>query len=142
MVMAHHPVPELLAPAGSLEAVRAAVANGADAVYLGTSRFNARDEGAQLSLAELGEACRIAHARGRRIYLTLNVLIKPSELIDALLLLGEAVDLGIDAVIVQDLGLVRLIQRLYPDLEIHGSTQMTVHDESGASVMREIGIAR
>ena len=140
--MAHHSVPELLAPAGSLEAVRAAVANGADAVYLGASKFNARDEGAQLSLEELGEACRIAHGRGRRIYMTLNVLIKPGELVDALDFLGQAVDLGIDAAIVQDVGLVRLIQRIYPELEIHGSTQMTVHDESGAAVMRELGVER
>jgi U32 family peptidase len=135
-------VPELLAPAGSLDAVRAAVANGADAVYLGASGFNARDEGAQLTMAELGEACRLAHERGKRIYLTLNILTKPGELVEALTLLGEAVDLGIDAVIVQDLGLVRLIQRLFPALEIHGSTQMTVHDESGAAVLKEIGVAR
>jgi U32 family peptidase len=135
-------IPELLAPAGSLDAVRAAVANGADAVYMGASRFNARDEGAQLTLEELGEACRIAHERGRRIYLTLNILIKPAELVDALMFLGETIDLGIDAVIVQDIGLVRLIQRVYPTLEIHGSTQMTVHDESGAAVMQQLGVAR
>jgi putative protease len=137
-----HPIPELLAPAGSLEAVRAAVANGADAVYLGASRFNARDEGAQLTMEELGEACRIAHERGRRIYLTLNVLIKPAELADALMFLGDAVDLGIDAVIVQDVGLIRLIQQVYPDLEIHGSTQMTVHDAAGAAVMEQLGVKR
>src|ERR1700710_1079011 len=142
MLMAHRSIPELLAPAGSLEAVRAAVANGADAVYMGASRFNARDEGAQLTLAELGEACRIAHERGKRIYLTLNILIKPAELADALVFLGDAVDLGIDAVIVQDIGLVRLIQRVYPDLEIHGSTQMTVHDASGAAFIQELGVAR
>jgi putative protease len=135
-------IPELLAPAGSLDAVRAAVANGADAVYMGASGFNARDEGAQLTMAELGEACRLAHERGKRIYLTLNILTKPGELVDALMLLGEAVDLGIDAVIVQDLGLVRLIQRLFPALEIHGSTQITVHDQSGAAVLQEIGVAR
>jgi U32 family peptidase len=140
--MAHRSIPELLAPAGSLDAVRAAVANGADAVYMGTSGFNARDEGAHLSLDELGEACRIAHARGRRIYLTLNVLIKPGELVDALMLLGEAVDRGIDAVIVQDVGLIRLIEKLHPDLEIHGSTQLTVHDQSGAAVIRDIGVDR
>ncbi|HVX40533.1 MAG TPA: DUF3656 domain-containing protein [Gemmatimonadaceae bacterium] len=140
--MAHRSIPELLAPAGSLDAVRAAVANGADAVYLGASKFNARDEGAQLSLEELGEACRIAHERGKRIYLTLNILIKPHELVDALVFLGDAVDLGIDAVIVQDIGLVRLIEQLYPELEIHGSTQMTVHDAAGAAVMRELGVAR
>jgi putative protease len=140
--MASRHIPELLAPAGSLDAVRAAVANGADAVYLGAARFNARDEGAQLSLDELAEACRIAHERQRRIYLTLNVLIKPAELVDALAFLGEAVDRGIDAVIVQDLGLIRLIQAIYPELEIHGSTQTTVHDESGARVMLELGVDR
>ncbi len=137
-----HSIPELLAPAGSLDAVRAAVANGADAVYMGASRFNARDEGAQLTLEEVGEACRIAHERGRRIYLTLNILIKPAELADALMFLGEAVDVGIDAAIVQDIGLIRLIGELYPDLEIHGSTQMTVHDESGAAVMEALGVER
>jgi len=135
-------IPELLAPAGSLDAVRAALANGADAVYLGAERFNARDEGAQLSLDEVAEACRLAHERGRRIYLTLNILTKPAELADALMFLGEAIDRGVDAAIVQDVGLVRLIQRVYPGFEIHGSTQMTVHDESGARVMAELGIER
>jgi putative protease len=135
-------IPELLAPAGSLDAVRAALANGADAVYLGAERFNARDEGAQLSLDEVGEACRLAHERGRRIYLTLNILLKPAELADALMFLGEAIDRGVDAAIVQDIGLVRLIQRTYPGFEIHGSTQMTVHDASGARVMAELGIER
>ena len=135
-------VPELLAPAGSLEAVRAAVANGADAVYLGAERFNARDEGAQLSLDEVEEACRIAHERGRRIYLTFNILFKPAELRDSLRFLGDAIDRGIDAAIVQDIGIVRLIQRVYPELEIHGSTQMTVHDASGAAVMQRLGIER
>jgi putative protease len=135
-------IPELLAPAGSLDAVRAALANGADAVYLGAERFNARDEGAQLTLQEVGEACRLAHERGRRIYLTFNILLKPAELADALLFLGEAIDLGIDAAIVQDIGVVRLIQRIYPGFEIHGSTQMTVHDEIGARVMQELGIER
>jgi U32 family peptidase len=135
-------IPELLAPAGSLDAVRAAVANGADAVYLGAERFNARDEGAQLTLEEVAEACRLAHGRGARIYLTLNTLLKPSELVDALLLLGEAIDRGVDAAIVQDVGLVRLVQRVYPGFELHGSTQMTVHDASGARVMRALGIPR
>jgi U32 family peptidase len=140
--MSTRPVPELLSPAGSLDAVRAAVANGADAVYLGAQRFNARDEGAQLSLDELGEACRIAHSRGRRIYLTLNILVKPGEIAEALAFLGEAIDRGIDAVIVQDLGLVALIRDVYPDLEIHGSTQMTVHDVSGARVLDRLGVKR
>ncbi|MEO7964516.1 MAG: peptidase U32 family protein, partial [Gemmatimonadaceae bacterium] len=140
--MPTHPIPELLAPAGSVDAVRAAVANGADAVYLGAERFNARDEGAQLTLEELGEACAIAHAHGARVYLTLNILLKPTELESALEHLGEAIDRGVDAAIVQDIGLVRLIQRVYPGFEIHGSTQMTVHDASGARVMRDLGVER
>src|SRR6187200_2958667 len=135
-------VPELLAPAGSLDAVRAAVANGADAVYLGAERFNARDEGAQLTLDELERACALAASRGVRIYLTLNTLVKPHELADALALLGEAIDRGISAAIVQDVGLIRLINAVYPGFEIHGSTQLTVHDPSGAAVMRELGVDR
>ena len=140
--MQRQQIPELLSPAGSLDAVRAAVANGADAVYLGAARFNARDEGAQLSLEELEQACRIAHERGVRVYLTLNVLIKPAEMAEALEYLGECIDRGVDAAIVQDIGLVRMIQRVYPGFEIHGSTQMTVHDASGAAVMRELGVER
>ena len=135
-------IPELLAPAGSLDALRAAVANGANAVYLGAEKFNARDEGAQLSLAELGIACATAHARGVRIYLTLNTLVKASELEEALGHLGACIDAGIDAAIVQDIGLVRLIQRVYPGFEIHGSTQMTVHDVDGARLLRDIGVNR
>src|ERR671932_780541 len=135
-------VPELLSPAGSLDAARAAIANGADAVYLGAQRFNARDEGAQLTLEEVEEACRLAHSRGKRVYLTLNTLVKPAELADALTLLGDAIDRGVDAAIVQDVGLVRLIQRVFPGFEVHGSTQMTVHDASGAAVLRELGVRR
>jgi putative protease len=136
------PRPELLAPAGTLDAVRAAVANGANAVYLGVEKFNARDEGAQLTLDDLSQACLIAHGRGVRVYLTLNILVKPQELHDALMHLGECIDRGIDAAIVQDVGLVRLIQQVYPGFEIHGSTQMTVHDASGAAVMQRLGIER
>jgi putative protease len=136
------PVPELLAPAGSLDAVRAALANGADAVYLGAERFNARDDGAQLTLDDLEQACRLAHGRGVRIYLTFNILFKPAELREALRHLGACIDRGIDAAIVQDLGAVRLIRRVYPNLEIHGSTQMTVHDPAGARILRDLGVNR
>ena len=137
-----HRAPELLAPAGSLDAVRAAVANGADAVYLGAERFNARDEGAQLTLDELERACALAASHGARIYLTLNTLVKPDELADALSLLGQAIDRGISAAIVQDIGLIRLIHAVYPGFEVHASTQTTVHDASGAAVMRELGVER
>src|SRR5438874_8151580 len=136
------PIPELLAPAGSLDAVRAALGNGADAIYLGVDKFNARDEGAQLTLEALEQSCRLAHAYGARIYLTVNFLVKPAELSDALHHLGECIDRGIDAAIVQDLGAVRLINKIYPGLEIHGSTQMTVHDERGARVLRDLGCDR
>ena len=135
-------IPELLAPAGSLDAVRAAVANGANAVYLGVEKFNARDEGAQLSLAELQTACALAHGHGARVYLTLNILLKPMELEDALAHLGACIDAGIDAAIVQDIGFVRLVQRVFPDFELHGSTQMTVHDVSGAKVLEQLGVDR
>ena len=135
-------VPELLAPAGSIDAVRAAVANGANAVYLGASQFNARDEGAQLSLEELAQACSIAHAGGARVYLTFNVLIKTGEMEQALRYLGECVDCGIDAAIVQDVGAVRMIREVYPNLEVHGSTQMTVHDGTGAQLMQRLGVER
>ena len=138
----HRSVPELLAPAGSLDAVRAAVANGADAVYLGVEKFNARDDDAQLSFEDLEQATRLAHARGVRVYLTLNVLLKPAELRDALLHVGECIDYGIDAVLVQDLGAIRLIQQVYPRLEIHGSTQLTVHDAAGARLLQQMGVAR
>lgn len=134
--------PELLSPAGSLDAVRAAVANGANAVYLGVEKFNARDEGAQLTVTELRQACAIAHGGGARVYLTLNILIKPHEMEDALTHLGACIDCGIDAAIVQDVGLIRLIQQVYRGFEIHGSTQMTVHDASGAAVMKELGVDR
>lgn len=135
-------VPELLAPAGSLDAVRAAVANGADAVYLGVEKFNARDDGAQLSFEDLAQACALCHARGVRVYLTFNILLKPAELREALLHLGECIDRGIDAALVQDLGAIRLIQRAYPQLEIHGSTQLTVHDAAGARLLQRMGVSR
>lgn len=134
--------PELLAPAGSLDAVRAAFANGADAVYLGVGRFNARDEAAQISLDDLRRACRIAHGRSGRVYLTLNTLVKTEELPDALELLGDCVDAGIDAVLVQDLGMIRLIRQLYPALSVHGSTQLSVHDAAAARMVREMGADR
>lgn len=133
---------DLLAPAGSLDAVRAAIANGANAVYLGVEKFNARDEGAQFTFEELEQACAMARARGVRVYLTLNILLKPSELEAALLHLGDAIDRGISAAIVQDIGLIRLIQAVYPGFEIHGSTQMTVHDASGARLARDLGVER
>ncbi len=135
-------VPELLSPAGSLDAARAALANGANALYLGAERFNARDDGAQFTMEELEQACRMAHARGARVYLTFHILFKPAELRDALLHLGECIDRGVDAAIVQDIGAIGLIRKAYPGFEIHGSTQMTVHDPAGARVLERLGVER
>src|SRR5688500_20291421 len=84
----------------------------------------------------------MARSRGVRVYLTLNVLLKQDELEDALELLGDAIDRGVSAVIAQDLGFIRLVQRVYPGFEIHGSTQMTVQDVSGATLARDLGIER
>src|SRR5258705_10446468 len=108
------PVPELLAPAGSLDAVRAALGNGADAIYLGVDKFNARDEGAQLTLDDLEQACRLAHAHGggARIYLTFNIPFKPAELNDALQHLGRGIARGFDTATVQALAARRLINNL------------------------------
>ena len=92
--------------------------------------------------SELRRACRIAHGRGGRVYLTLNTLVKTHELPDALAMLGECVDAGIDAVLVQDIGMVRLVRAAYPDLAVHGSTQMSVHDASAARVVRDLGAER
>src|SRR5213592_2983511 len=121
------PVPELLAPAGSLDAVRAALGNGADAIYLGVDRFNARDEGAQLTLDDLEQSCRLAHAHGARIYLTFNILFKPAELHDER---GARVlrDLGCDRVVLareNTLDDIRTIRRAVPELVlesfVHGA---------------------
>src|SRR5213075_1311917 len=117
-------VPELLAPAGSLDAVRAALGNGADAVYLGVDKFNARDEGAQLTLDDLEQSCRLAHAYGARIYLTFNILFKPAELHDALQHLGECSD---RVVLARENTLddIRTIRRAVPELVlesfVHGA---------------------
>src|SRR6478672_7950699 len=103
--------PELLAPAGDWEAMRAAVANGADAVYFGLSQFNARARAANFTPDELPEVMRFLHARGVRGFVALNTLIFADELPAAVELVKRIADAGVDAVIVQDLGLVRLIRR-------------------------------
>ena len=116
--------------------MRAAVANGADAVYLGAEKFNARDEGAQL-LRRARRRLPDAHGRGSRIYLTLNTLVKPAELHEALSFLGQAIDRGIDAAIVQDVGLVRLHSAGLPRIR---DSRLDADDRArrfrGAAVMR------
>src|SRR3954469_2921770 len=117
---------ELLAPAGGWDCLRAAVANGADAIYFGLPRFNARLRADNFSEAELPDVVNFCHRHGVKAYVVFNTLVFTGELDDAteyLRLLNQA---GVDALIVQDVGLVRLARELAPNLPIHASTQMTV----------------
>lgn len=133
---------ELLAPAGSMEAFVAAVENGADAVYLGGQDYSARKHANNFSLDELKEACDYGHLRGVKIYLTLNTVLLEKELKPALLFLEKAVSAGIDAVILQDMGLLSLIRNYFPELPVHGSTQMSIHNSRGVLQLAEWGIKR
>ena len=134
--------PELLAPAGDLEAMRAAVANGADAVYFGLSDFNARHRATNFTLDELPATMQYLHENGVRGYVAFNTLIFSDELPLAVDYLAGIVRAGADAVIVQDLGLVRLIQRLAPGFPVHGSTQMTLTEPRGIEFVKALGAER
>lgn len=133
---------ELLAPAGSLACMEAAVKAGADAVYMGGPRFGARAYAENPETDELVWALDYLHLRGKKLYLTVNTLLKPGELpglYDYLLPFYEA---GVDAVLVQDLGVLRQIRRDFPDLPVHASTQMTVMDADGALALKQLGLTR
>jgi len=117
---------ELLAPAGDWDCMRAAVANGADAVFFGVEKFNARARANNFRSEELPEIMAFLHTYGVKGFLTFNILVFEDELRDAQALIEMCIDAGVDAVIVQDLGLVKLIRELSPDFPIHGSTQMTI----------------
>lgn len=134
--------PEILAPAGGWEALVAAVESGADAVYLGGKAFNARASAANFDEETLRKALDYAHLRGVRIYVTVNILLADRELPEALDYLRFLYEAGVDAVIIQDLGVGRLIRRLFPDWEVHGSTQMTIHSVQGAAALEEWGFDR
>jgi putative protease len=136
------PAPELLAPAGDWDCLRAAVANGADAVYFGLSNFNARHRATNFSLAELPDVMAFLHQRNVLGYVALNTLIFSDELEEAAAFIRAIVAAGADAVIVQDLGLARLIRRLAPGLPIHGSTQMTLTEPRGIEFVRRLGVER
>lgn len=133
---------ELLAPAGNMECLHAAVKAGADAVYLGAGHFNARRGADNFSLENLAEACDYAHLRGVKIYLTLNTVVLPSELPDALELARQAYRCGVDAFIVQDIGISIELSRIMPDVEVHVSTQMNIHDEDGLRAAAALGVTR
>ena len=117
---------ELLAPAGSPEAVTAAVQAGADAVYLGYGDFNARRNAKNFSLEELAAAVSYCHVRGAKVFLTLNTLVSDRELPAAARTAAEAAEAGVDAVLIQDLGVLRMLRQVAPRLAVHGSTQLTV----------------
>ncbi|MCM1529405.1 MAG: U32 family peptidase [Alistipes sp.] len=134
--------PEILAPAGSMEALTAALRTGADAVYLGGKKYSARNSAANFGDEELKEAAFLCHSHGAKLYLAVNTLISDGELTDLAEYIIKAAAAGVDAFIVQDLGASRLIRELVPDACIHGSTQMSVHTASGAELLREMGFSR
>jgi len=134
--------PELLAPAGDWDCARAAVANGADAIFFGLATFNARMRAGNFTEEDLPDLMRFLHEHGRRGYLTLNVLIFQDELLEAERLVRFAADAGVDALLVQDLGLVRLARAVAPGLAVHASTQMTITSPEGVHFARAIGVER
>ena len=133
---------ELLAPAGSPEAVRAAVTGGADAIYLGYGDFNARRNAKNFSRDELGAAISYCHLHGVKVYLTLNTLLTDRELPVAAEIAAEASRLGADAVLVQDMGVARMLRQAAPDLPVHASTQLTVHNLDGVKKCADLGMTR
>ena len=133
---------ELLSPAGSPEAVRAAVQSGADAVYLGYGNFNARRNAVNFDEAALQEAVQYCHLRGVKVYLTLNTLLNDRELTQAAKLVDQVSQMGVDALLVQDLGVARMCRQVAPDLPLHASTQMTIHSLDGAKAAADLGMTR
>ena len=134
--------PELLAPAGGWECLKAAVANGADAVYFGLPRFNARLRADNFTEQELPDVIDFIHRHGVKAYVTLNTLVFTAELDDAARYLRLLNRSNVDALIVQDIGLVRLARLIVPDLPIHASTQMTLSSPQGVELARDLGICR
>ena len=133
---------EILSPAGSPEAVRAAVYAGADAVYLGYGPFNARRNARNFDAAELQEAITLCHLYGVKVYLTLNTLASDREVAQAAQVAVEASGLGVDAILVQDMGLLQVVRQVAPDVHLHASTQMTIHNLDGVKKCADLGLTR
>jgi putative protease len=131
--------PELLAPAGDWECAKAAVENGADAIYFGLDRFNARMRAHNFTEADLPKLMEFLHRRGVRGYVTFNTLVFANEMADAAQYLRSIIAAGVDAAIVQDIGVARLIRKLSPDFPIHASTQMTITSAAGVEFAKELG---
>jgi len=134
--------PEILSPVGNSEMLQAAVRSGADAVYLGAKDFSARRNAENFTNEELKNAIEYCHIRGVRVYLTLNILIKDSELESAFLLARDAYNMGIDGIIIQDLGLARILHEKIPLLPLHASTQLTVHSPSALIPLKNLGFVQ
>ena len=135
-------LPELLAPAGDMECLYAAVAAGADAIYVGGKRFGARAFAKNFDMDELAVAVRYCHVHGVKLYVTLNTLIEDKEMAEAVEYAAELYRIGIDALIVADLGVMSAIRRYVPDLELHASTQMSVHNSLGVTEAANLGASR
>ena len=137
-----YPLPEVLAPAGSPECLTAAVRCGAAAVYLGVEGFNARRSAHNFTIDSLQEAVAYCRARNVRVYLTLNTLVSDSEIKTAYDAIKTACDAGIDAFIVQDIGLAALVRRVCLSVPLHASTQMSVQSIEGIRVLERLGFSR
>lgn len=133
---------ELLAPAGNFECLKAAVQNGADSIYFGVDKFNARIYASNLGVDKMKEAISYCKIRNVKTHLTLNTLIKNSEFEDAVVLAKDAYEAGIDAIIIQDLGLATYLIEHFPNLPIHASTQMTAHNLQGVLELEKLGFKR
>ena len=132
---------EVLAPAGSWESLEAAVRAGADAVYLGGPAFGARASAKNFSREELRAAVEYCHARGVRVHVTVNTILKEGELEEALAFVQFLCGLPVDAVLVQDMGLWRLLRQRAPSLPLHASTQMSLHGPAGVRLVEELGLS-
>ena len=135
-------LPELLAPAGSFECLIAAIKGGADAIYIGGKRFGARAYAKNFDIEEIKRAVRYAHLHERKIYVTLNTLILDKEMPEVLSYTRELYAAGVDALIIADLGAIKVIREHLPDFELHASTQMSVHNSLGADLAYELGCTR
>ena len=133
---------ELLSPVGSYESLLASIENGADAVYLGGKLFNARKYASNFDYDELKSAVDYAHVRGVKVYVVVNTILRDDELKEAVDYLIYLYNIDVDALIIQDLGLLRLVKKLLPDFEVHGSTQMSINNYYGALLLQELGFSR
>ncbi|MDN3630668.1 peptidase U32 family protein [Vibrio lentus] len=133
---------ELLAPGGDVEAIKAAIVAGANAVYCGLDTFNARNRASNLSLDELNGVIRLAHEYGCEVFLTLNVVLLEHEIKSITKLLNQLVNTKLDGIIVQDLGLFDLVKKHFPSLDVHASTQLTTHNEGQIKFLSKIGATR